>query len=459
VRESLFVNKRRDVGNFTQALWSTAHGHFLQVTEVGGQEVSRLGIHVDPIFVVLTPLWWIWPSPMLLLTVQAIAVALGAIPLFWLGRRHLPRERDAALVAIAYLLCPTVGWNVVSDFHAVAFALPLLLFAIWYLDEDRLVPFAVTAGAATLCQEQIGLMVGCLGLWYAWQRRRLAVGLVIAAAGFAVSAIDFLVVIPHFSAGSPYAARFGGSPKELLRDLFTHPLRLVAQINTHDLLGLVLALPVLGFCFGSTLMLAASPQIALLVLSRRPGDWGPLGINVLLLVPFIYAACVYTLGRSASRERRRGPKLVAGQLFAASFAMAVVLSPLSIFGLQQVFRPHSSVSDQRQALSLIPANARVSATGRLALPLAGRQSLYVFPVLKNAQWTVVDSRDTYLPNIAHLHKRVGIAVPINDLSWQPKLMRRRLHFLERSPKWRLVYRRGTIYVFKRQRVNSGSATS
>jgi hypothetical protein len=138
--------------------------------------------------------------------------------------------------------------------------------------------------------------------------------------------------------------------------------------------------------------------------------------------------------------------------------MAVVLSPLSIFGLQQVFRPHSSVTDQREALSLIPANARVSATGRLALPLAGRQYLYEFPVLKNAQWTVVDSRDTYLPNIAHINRRVGIAVPINDLSWQPKLMRRRLHFLEQSPKWRLVFRRGTVYVFKRQRVATRSAT-
>src|SRR5207247_2438240 len=49
--QSRFLERRYDLGNFTQALWATAHGHFLQVTEVGGAQVSRLGIHVDPIIV------------------------------------------------------------------------------------------------------------------------------------------------------------------------------------------------------------------------------------------------------------------------------------------------------------------------------------------------------------------------------------------------------------------------
>src|SRR5207249_4679953 len=89
VGQSLFLERRYDLGNFTQAVWATANGHFLQVTEVGGAQVSRLGIHVDPIIVLLVPLWWVWSSPMLLLVVQAIALAAGAVPLFWLARKHL----------------------------------------------------------------------------------------------------------------------------------------------------------------------------------------------------------------------------------------------------------------------------------------------------------------------------------------------------------------------------------
>jgi uncharacterized membrane protein len=449
VRESRFIDKRQDLGNFTQAVWATAHGHFLQVTEAGGTQVSRLGIHVDPLIAALAPLWWIWPSPLLLLTVQAISMAAGALPLFWLGRKNLSNDRNAAFVAGAYLLCPTVVWNAVADFHTVAFGLPLLLFAIWYLDEERFIAFAVAAGAAMLCQEQIGLIVACLGLWYAWQRRRLAVGLAIAAGGVAVSAVDFVVVLRHFSGGSPFASRFGGSPASIVGDLFTRPLRVARQINSHDLLGLLPAVPVLGFCFGSTILLVAAPQIAILLLSRRSGDWFWFGVNELLLIPFIYAATVLALARSARRSTRKEPTLVAGQVLTASLAVAVVLDPFGIFGAGKVFSTRA-LSAQQQAVKLIPAHASVSATNHLAVPLAARSHLYVFPVIERATWVLVDSRDASLPDLAHIRQRVGIDVGVHDLLWQPRLMQRELQFLETAPKWRLVYERDRIYVFKRQ---------
>jgi uncharacterized membrane protein len=449
VRELLYNDKRQDLGNFTQAVWATAHGHFFQVTEAGGAEISRLGIHVDPIIAVFAPLWWLWPSPLLLVTTQAILLALGAVPLFWLGRKHLPHDRDAALVAGAYLLCPTVAWNAVIDFHAVALAVPLLLFAIWYLDEDRLLAFGVASGAAVLCQEQIGLLVCCLGLWYAWRRGHIRPGIAIAAAGFAVSATDFLLVLRHFSGGTPFASRFGGSPTTILRELFTHPLRVAGQVNGHDLLGFLPAVPVLGFCFGSTILLAASPQIAILLLSRRAGDWGWFGINVLILIPFIYTATLFTLARSTRRTTRKSPPLVGGQVFTASLAVAFTIGPFGIFGVGELFQSHA-VTAQQHAVSLVPPNARVSATNHLSLPLAARRYLYVFPVLKDADWVLVDARDASLPNVGYIHHRAGINVGVDDLTWQPRLMRRELGDLRRSPAWRLVYRRNRIYVFRRR---------
>ena len=65
-----------DLGNMVQAVWSTAHGHPLRMTNLHGEQISRLAAHIDPILVLFAPLWWIWPSPNLLLVVQAIAIAL-----------------------------------------------------------------------------------------------------------------------------------------------------------------------------------------------------------------------------------------------------------------------------------------------------------------------------------------------------------------------------------------------
>src|SRR5213079_442906 len=177
------------------------------------------------------PLWWLWPSAGLLLTVQAIAIALGALPVFWLARKHLGSDRAALGFALAYLLLPAVQWLTLNEFHPVALATPLLLFAFWYLDEDRLVPFAICAVLAATTKEEIAFVVAGLGLWYALARGRRIEGALIAVAGLAVSLIAIEVVIPHFNraGSSSFFSRYsevGGSPGGILRTTVTHPWRL-----------------------------------------------------------------------------------------------------------------------------------------------------------------------------------------------------------------------------------------
>ena len=95
LRHEAFITGRFDLGNMVQAVWSTAHGHPLEMTELHGDQISRLAAHVDPILVLFAPLWWIWPSPHMLLAVQAVVIALGAVPVFLLARKHLASPRAA----------------------------------------------------------------------------------------------------------------------------------------------------------------------------------------------------------------------------------------------------------------------------------------------------------------------------------------------------------------------------
>ena len=176
LQQRAYSTGRFDVGNLTQTVWSTAHGRFLEMTDVQGEQISRLGAHFDPLVALLAPLWWLWPSPELLLVVQTICVALGAVPVFLLARKHLGSDWSGLAFALVYLLYPPTQWLVVDDFHPVALAAPLLLAAIWFLDEGRLLPFALCAGAACLTKEQIGLVVAVLGIWHARGARPAAGG-------------------------------------------------------------------------------------------------------------------------------------------------------------------------------------------------------------------------------------------------------------------------------------------
>ncbi len=88
---------RFDLGNMVQAVWSTAHGRPLEMTDATGEQIVRFASHVDPILVLLAPLWIVAPTPLTLASVQIVACALGALPVFWLARRHLSSEKAAAL--------------------------------------------------------------------------------------------------------------------------------------------------------------------------------------------------------------------------------------------------------------------------------------------------------------------------------------------------------------------------
>src|SRR4029079_18759819 len=140
-----------------------------------------------------------------------------------------PRGFASALV---YRLYPATQWLTLNEFHPVALACPFLLFAYWYLDEGRLLPFAIWAALAMTTKEEVGLVVAGMGVWYAVRGRRRA-GLAIAGAGLLVSVLAIGVVVPHYNnGGSTFYGRYdavGGSAGGMAKTLFTHPWTLFEQ--------------------------------------------------------------------------------------------------------------------------------------------------------------------------------------------------------------------------------------
>src|SRR4029078_1833655 len=125
-----------------------------------------------------------------------------------------------------------------------------------------------------------------------------------------------------------------------------------------------------------------------------------LGINALLLVPFMYAGAVFALA-GASRPRRILKLPAARYILANSLAVAALVGPFGVFGLDTALAPRAtSRAAQRHAIGLVPGGARVCASSHLALPLSSRRYLYLFPIVKDAQWVVVDSSDDRLPDIS-----------------------------------------------------------
>jgi uncharacterized membrane protein len=298
------MSHRFDLGNMVQAVWNTAHGRFLEMTMTDGEQLNRLGAHVDPFLAALAPVWWLWPSPLLLTTVQAVALATGALPVYWLARKHTGDGRCGLFLAFAYLLFPAVQWNALNDFHPVTVAIPLLLFCVWFLDEDRPLMGALFAILAATTKEDIPLVVAGIAVWYVVRHRRWLVGGALALLGLGWALVDLYVVIPHFSGGpSPFYDRLGsvgGSPTGVVTTLVTHPLRVWDAMTTGDdlrYLGLLLVPLLFLWALEPVLALAATPVLVVSLLS----DFGPMTSiryqSVAVPVACLFAASAIGVGR------------------------------------------------------------------------------------------------------------------------------------------------------------------
>ena len=406
LRHRAFESGRFDLGNMTQAVWSTANGDVLSVTDVQGEQISRLGSHFDPILAALAPLWWLWPSPELLLVVQALAVAAGAIPLFLLARRHVT-ERAAAAVAVAYLLFPPVQWLTASDFHPVALATPLLLGAWAFLDARRLWPFALCAAAALATKEHVGLAVAGMGAWYGLAHRDYRRGAAIAAVAGGVALIAALVVVPHLTpaGSSAFESRYD-DPALDGRDA-GYVIRLLLPLAL-----LPLAAPLA--------LLAALPELGLNVLSTTVTQTSLRTHYAATIAPALLVATVFAV-------RRLGARAAYGALGAA-LAGTVALGPAG--RVETTADAHDAAL--RRAVALVPDGAPVSATNALGAHLSARERIFSFPVVREATWVAVDTtRLTYLDSL------------------RPDRARPALARLRRDPAWRVVFAEDGVLVLRR----------
>jgi uncharacterized membrane protein len=417
------------------------------MTDLDGREISRLGAHFDPIVVALAPLWRLWPSPSLLLTVQAVAVALGAIPVFLLARKHLGSEWSGLAFAVAYLLYPPTQWLVVDDFHPVALATPLLLACFWFLDEDRLLAFAVAAALAVLTKEHIGFAVAAMGLWYAATRRRKA-GLVIAVAGAAVSVIAIAVVVPHFApgGGSPFQSRYdavGGSPAGIVRTALTDPGTTLSSLTeARDLQYVFHLLVPLAFLslLAPGAALVALPEVALNVLSDARTQTSIHFHYTAAAIPGLTVAAI--LGARRLRDSRSVPtSWVPRALVAVGLIATVAYGPIPLwrhvpFG-QSVGSSQYRITARNhaaaEAVALIPADAPVSASNTMGAHLSARRRIFSFPAIHEARWIALDTlRMSYGDD--NVNRRDGLLA-----------LRRFRH----DPHWHVVYARKGILVLHR----------
>lgn len=151
-----------DLGIFDQAV--RAYSRFqAPLVPLKGPHYNLLGDHFHPVIAVLAPLYWLWDDPRTLLLAQAALFAASVVIVHRFARRRTS-ARWSTVLAAGYAL----GWPLQAaadfDVHEVAFAVPLLAWAIDALDRRADRALLVAGLVLLLVREDMGAVVVLLGL-------------------------------------------------------------------------------------------------------------------------------------------------------------------------------------------------------------------------------------------------------------------------------------------------------
>ncbi len=456
-----------DLGQIDLAVWNTSRGRFVQ--EIKGELIStRLTDHVEPIWLPVSLIYWLWNDVRSLLILQTITLAIGAWPLYLIARRRI-RVSDSAFLqedfertlyrdrvfgvargssrrgralqgwgpvflAFIYLMYPALQAANLTEVHAIAFAAPLILFALWFIDSGRWIKFAVVVILLALVKEEAALLAAVLGMYGFWRAlsdrspvpdaldkspppKRWRSALVLTAGVTIVSLVWFVaatfVIVPSYAADvydsseSTYFQRYGPlgeSAADIGKAIVTRPGDVWVIASTPGriryLVGLMLATGGLAL-FGPEILLLSLPILLANVLSTFEAQWsGELHYSAPLAAYFMGAAAygLHRLAQLFSRRRLLRPAKTGTRV--GLIALFIALSYHIFAGSTPIglnFR-WPAVGEHEQSLNRfveqIPADAPLAATTALVPHVSHREYIYKLPNLGNAKWVLADVSGT-----------------------------------------------------------------
>lgn len=403
-----------DLGIYDNILWNTMHGRVLGCDFVrGGNHVTA---HVDPILMLLTPLYALAPGAGTAIALQAAVVLSGAAPVFLLALRRLGRPWLAATLGLAYLLHPSVHGTVLFDVHSLAFAAPLCVWAVYFLEVGAVRRFAATVALLLLCREDVGLLVAGLGL-YAWLGRgQRRVGVATAVAGLAYfAAAKLLVQFTPYEYARRYMALLPGGEggfRDVAATVLGNPGYVLTQVliaRKLVFLAVMLApLLLVPLCAGP-LWWTFGYGLAFTLLATNPMNYAPLSHYSVVLFPLLFAAAPAGISRVAALvERLGGDAGRATRALGVGVLVASVLATLRLGALvdnggMRGF-PHSLVyalDDAAQAqyqwlraaAERVPPDASIAASNHVGAHFSARDRVYFYPEVKDADYLIVHRKD------------------------------------------------------------------
>ena len=205
------------MGIYDQAIWQ--YSRFLNPFNTIIQR-HILGDHLSLTLPLLAPLYWIWNDVRILLIFQSVWICFSVLAIYKLAKLRKFSNFTSLSISFIFSIFYGIQQAIYFDFHPIVIAVGLLVWMTYFLESKQIKFFWIFLTLALLTQENTGIAVICLGLYYLFKNQYRRTGLILMIIGLIWSPIA-IVIIKHFSnIGFEYWPDIPSSPRAFIFGLF-----------------------------------------------------------------------------------------------------------------------------------------------------------------------------------------------------------------------------------------------
>lgn len=454
-----------DYATYSNAAWDYSHfrinanpvftpplKNFLQ------DHIAFTLIIIQPIFLILNPIFGTYT----LLIIEVLFMVLGGIGCYKFVQLVCKNKLISLLALLHYFMLHGHFAALAEDYHDVVVGASMITWFLYFFARKKFILATLAFLFVALSKENMPLWLAFVAMVMMWYRRHDRKSLIYASSILIISMLYFLfcffVLIPYFEDPAKphwafYYKAFGNTPGEVFLYFITHPFETFSKMfynhTAHTYGDWVKTEYYIYFIlFGGwllfrrpVLLLLIFPVMAQKMLMDSAWKWSLSGYNAIEITSVLTVVAFFIISRFKHEKLR--------QSIAIGITMICMIATVHAFGnrhtqwhesrkenilSKRMYSPHKNVQPVYEGLALIPDDAAVSATNKVAPHLAYRSSIYVFPEVRDAEYILLfDDGDPF---------------PLNH----EKFRSLREEYLNNAD-WIVIFEKGEMLILKRKSLN------
>jgi len=368
VRHSHFASYGFDLGINDQTVWRYSRFEPPISTIAPFPDRSKLELHVELVYALIAPFYWLWPTRHFLLIISAIVMCSGGLATYLLAKYRLKSEIISFSLSFSYLTFYGLQFAVWFDVHSSGFAAAFLSWFLYFLDKKKKWASILFFFLAITSKENIALYTLIISLLYLIRRRDK---ILVFFAGFSVFYLLFIFYIFF-----PYIMN--------VSYLYQNQDGLLSNINPYYLFNTTEKLTTLFYSFLSVGFIPLLNPLTIplimthfatffVIASDLPGAQGLFGHYRVTLGPLIMWSTIMTIATFKFLNR----KYIAFYILFCAFLVQYTLHlPLSYLTKPWFWNVPAAANSINRVIKSVPETASVAAQNNITPHLSHRDQIY-----------------------------------------------------------------------------------